>query len=54
MNINYAHLNPNYGQFKSYTLVTVMKSVEKNTPLTPSIRNNCRASGDPRADMGLG
>ena len=34
--------------------MTVMKSEEKNTPLTPSIWNNCRARGEPRADIGLG
>ena len=36
------------------TLVTVMKSLPKKTPLTPSIRNSCRASGDPRVEEGLG
>ena len=35
-------------------LVTVMKSIPKNTPLTPSTLNNCRASGEPRAEMGEG
>ena len=37
-----------------YTFVIVMKSPPKNTPLTPSIVNNCRARGDPRADIGEG
>lgn len=36
------------------TLVTVMKSCPKKTPLTPSILNICLARGEPRADMGLG
>lgn len=32
----------------------VTKSWPKKTPLTPSTLNNCRASGEPRADMGDG
>ena len=32
----------------------VTKSRPRNTPLTPSILNNCRARGDPRAEIGEG
>ena len=31
-----------------------MKLLPKKTPLTPSILKSWRASGDPRADIGLG
>ena len=40
--------------FLIYTFVTVIKSLPKNTPLTPSILNNCRAKGEPRAEIGVG
>ena len=39
---------------KHVTLVTVMKSAPKNTPLTPSIPNSCLARGEPLAESGLG
>lgn len=36
------------------TLVIVMKSGPRNTPLTPSTLNSCLARGDRLVDIGLG
>ena len=36
------------------TLVTVIKSLPKNTPLTPSTLKSCLASGEPRVEVADG